>query len=792
MNDHDKSKEQLIEELQRLRAKVEKRAESDRRENEARLVSGYLEDLPAVVWTTDTDMRFTSSFGGGLKALGLKTGQVVGMTVPAFMGTDDPENHSIAAHRKALEGKEVHYDSYHADRCYDMRLRPLHGEDNRIVGCIGVAFDITEHRLAQRLLHESEARLRLITDSLPVCIARLDRNLVYTFNNLNYERWFNKPISFFTGKHIWQVLAKEAYEKVKPYCQRALAGETVEYRNLIDYEIGPQRYTQAMFVPDRDDRGEVTGFFVVVMDITEIHEAAVTLRRSKEELERSVVERTRELDASRRELQVIVDGTEAVIYIKDCQGYYLLINRRFEELFNIKQGEARGKRDHELFDQSVADVFRANDLKVLHTGGPLRCEEKAPHPDGLHTYISLKFPLFDEHHQPYAVCGVSTDITDRMRMEEQLRLVRTAIDQVNDSVVITEPDIDLPGPRILYVNPAFERTTGYSAAEVIGKTPRILQGPRTSRKVLDRLRDDLSHGRGFRGETVNYRKDKTPYNVEWQIAPVRNPEGVLTHWVSIQRDVTIERKAQEESRLHQAELAHIGRLSTMGEMASGLAHEINQPLAAISNYAQGSLNRLGQGKTDLKLIHQAIESILAQAQRADGIIKRMRSFVRKPEPHATAVDINTLIQEVVGLCEFEVHRSSTRLEYDLPAGLPGAFCDVIQIEQVILNLVRNAIDAMMQCPAVERVLTLGASMTDTGQIAITVADRGPGASQHTLDHLFDPFFTTKSDGMGMGLTISQSIVESHRGKLTISPRTGGGLIATVTLPTTTERQAPPT
>ena len=382
----------------------------------------------------------------------------------------------------------------------------------------------------------------------------------------------------------------------------------------------------------------------------------------------------------------------------------------------------------------------------------------------------------------------SRDVTHRRETESMLRLVQTAVEQVADAVVITEPTLDPPGPRIVYVNQAFLDMSGYSKHEILGQTPRLLQGPATDRETLDRLKRRLAEGKTFHGQTTNYRKDGRPYVLEWAVTPVRDTQGRLTNWVSIQRDVTEKLEAEAAERERSRELAHVGRLSTMGEMASGLAHELNQPLAAISNYAKGVLHRLdGDGMAVASDLRQAVEEVAAQADRAGRIIQHLRGFVRKHEARHTSVAVETMVDEVVTLMAHDLKAHHAKVVFEAEGDPPPVLVDQIQIEQVLLNLIRNAVEATAAASTGQRsgrcVVRVRCDCHDDQWVRVRVIDAGPGLSPEQLDHVFDPFFSTKDDGMGMGLTISRSLVELHGGRLTVDANAPEpGLTFTMTLP----------
>ncbi len=253
--------------------------------------------------------------------------------------------------------------------------------------------------------------------------------------------------------------------------------------------------------------------------------------------------------------------------------------------------------------------------------------------------------------------------------------------------------------------------------------------------------------------------------------------------------MALERKqAQEQLRQRDAELAHMGRLQTTSEMASGLAHEISQPLYAIVNYADGATRQLRDVSAQPEDLSHVMEKIARQARRASNVISRLRAFAEKREPHRSTTDLNQLIKDLLDLLEHELRQSGASVELNLTRELPDVLVDRVQIEQVLVNLIHNALDAMRDEPSTRR-LTIATSADDDQAVEVCVADTGHGLSTEACSKLFDAFYTTKADGLGMGLAISRTIVEAHDGRIWATPNSPRGTIFRLTLPIMERKRA---
>jgi two-component system, LuxR family, sensor histidine kinase DctS len=341
---------------------------------------------------------------------------------------------------------------------------------------------------------------------------------------------------------------------------------------------------------------------------------------------------------------------------------------------------------------------------------------------------------------------------------------------------------DLKG-RITYVNPAFCAMVGWNAEELIGRSSPMPYWVDEEIEATRALHDRILAGDGpIRGFELRFkRRNGETFPVLIHEAPLIDADGNQTGWMSSVIDISDQKRAEELARQQQERLQATSRLVAMGEMASSLAHELNQPLAAIASYNAGCLNLLAAGNADRKELEQALTKSTEQAQRAGRIIRRIYEFVRRAEPKSESCNVGQLAEEMIGLMEPDARRQGVRIHRDIQNHLPLIRGDPVLLGQAILNLMRNGIEAMRDNAPEERQLTVSVSLEE-GQIHLSIADRGGGIPAESASRLFEPFFTTKVEGMGMGLNICRSVVEGHKGRLGVDPNPDGGSIFHVLLP----------
>src|SRR6202040_1868540 len=388
----------------------------------------------------------------------------------------------------------------------------------------------------------------------------------------------------------------------------------------------------------------------------------------------------------------------------------------------------------------------------------------------------------DEHGVPGHLSGLVIDIDDQKQIEEALRTreghLRSILETIPDAMIVID------GSGIMqFFSSAAERQFGYSEQEAIGQNVSILMpNPDRSRHdgYLARYRSTGErHIIGIGRIVTGQRKDGTTFPMHLSIGEMQS--GGEPYFTGFVRDLTEHQQTQARLQELQSELVHISRLSAMGEMASALAHELNQPLAAISNYMKGS-RRLLAGSTDPNTakIENAMDRAAEQALRAGQIIRRLRDFVSRGESEKRVESLSKLIEEAGALGLAGAREQNIQLRFNLNPEFDLVLVDRVQIQQVLVNLFRNALEAMAQSPQRELIASNGKVADD--MIEVAVSDTGTGFHDDVKPNLFQTFFTTKETGMGVGLSISRSIIEAHGGRMWAENNAAGGATFRFTLP----------
>ena len=507
-------------------------------------------------------------------------------------------------------------------------------------------------------------------------------------------------------------------------------------------------------------------------------------------------------DTKRREEQAkslmaaIVESSEDAIVSKTLDGVVTSWNKAAERIFGYAAAEMVGQPISVLTPPGRADEMRCI-LDRIGRGEPIEhYETERRRKDGRLIQISLTVsPFRGETGQIVGAAKIARDITEAKRaqaaLSEREAHLRSILDTIPDGmIIIDEHGIIGEHGIIQSFSAAAERMFGYTADEVRGRNVSMLM-PSPYRDAHDRYiarylatgeRRIIGVGRVVTGQ----RKDGSIFPIELAVGEVRG-EGhrLFTGFV---RDLTERQRTLKRLQELQSELSHVSRLTEMGQMASSLVHEINQPLTATTNYLQAARRLLVRGdRGSLERTADVIDNALEQVTRTTQIIQRLRDFVRKSESEPRAEDVGKIIEEASALALIGTKERDVNVQLRCDPRLPEVSVDKIQIQQVVVNLARNAIEAMEGSG--RRELTVSADLIEDGMVQVSVADTGPGIAPEIADRLFQPFVTTKAQGMGVGLSICRSIVEAHGGELRVELNPGGGTIFRFSVPVV--REAPP-
>lgn len=361
-----------------------------------------------------------------------------------------------------------------------------------------------------------------------------------------------------------------------------------------------------------------------------------------------------------------------------------------------------------------------------------------------------------------------------------LREQADLLDLTHDTVFVRDRD-----DVIRYWNRAAEDHYGWRSEEAVGQPAATLL-----RKIFPEpypaIVEELEREGRWEGEIVHTCRDGRQITVSSRWALQRDAQGRPASVLETNTDVTAQRAAENKLDRTRSELAHLSRIATMGELTASIAHEVNQPLAAIVANGEAGLRWLGRAAPDLGETKKSIEAMLRNAQRASDVVRRLRALSAKAAPDHELLDLAEVAEDTVQLVERELRAQGVQLSADLPAGLPRVDGDRVQLQQVLLNLLLNAIQALGSVLPERRTISVsvqhGVRESLGDAVVVTVEDTGAGIAEADLARLFDAFFTTRSDGMGMGLSISRSIVESHGGRIEAANRPEGGASFRVCLP----------
>jgi PAS domain S-box-containing protein len=644
-------------------------------------------------------------------------------------------------------------------------LRDVNGDITR--WCV-VHVDITERKRTEQALRDSERESRLIVDTIPGLVAILAPSGEVDVVNQQLVDYCGQPLEAMKQWGTNGTVHVEDLAHVVPvFTQAIMSGEPYDFEARIRRSDGIYRWFQVRGLPLRDPGGQIARWYVLLSDIDDRKRAEDALRANERHLKLSIDT----LRQSERQFRLLVETIPALVWRGTPEGELDYLNRRAVEWLGHTAESLTGGRWLELVHPDHRDRTVQRWLHSATTGTSYADEYQLRRADGQYRWIqSVGEPFHDAEGRIAHWYGLVIDIEDRKRADGELR---RAYDSFTDAQRLSHTGsfiTDLVGDDHNWSEEAF----------------RIFEFDTGSKVSVERIRniihpDDLPSfesviARGMKGENVDF-----AFRIVTDRGAVKHVRGVAhvvervagrPLFVGALQDVTESKVAEEALNRARSELAHVARVTTVGALTASIAHEVNQPLSGIITNAGTCLRMLAADPPDIAGARETARRTLRDGNRAADVISRLRALFSKKEFTLESLDLNDATREVVALSLSELQRNRIVLQSEFADGLPMITGDRIQLQQVMLNLLRNASDAMAGVDDRPRQLLIRTERDEGDRVRLTVRDAGVGLDPQSMNKLFDAFYTTKTDGMGIGLAVSRSIIERHHGRLWAEPNDG--------------------
>jgi PAS domain S-box-containing protein len=482
-----------------------------------------------------------------------------------------------------------------------------------------------------------------------------------------------------------------------------------------------------------------------------------------------------------REQAGLLDLTHDTVFVRDMNDVIIYWNRGAEELYEWKKTEAVGKISHQLMQTIFPKPLEEITAELARTG---RWEGELVHTkkDGTQAIVASRWSVQrDARGRPVATLETNNDITERKQAEEALRRSDAYLTEAQRLSLTGSFGWKVSSGELFWSEETFrifgyDRTTKPSLELIMQRThPTDIA---RVRQLIDRASRD---GRDWELEHPLLMPDGSIKSVHVVARAVRDELGSV-EFVGAIMDVSAAKRAELELRHAQAELAHISRVTALGELTASIAHEVNQPITGVVTGAEAALRWLGAKPPNLDEVRKVLGQIVKDGMRAGDVIYRIRALIKKAPPRMARVDVNEAVLDVITLTRSELLRHGVSLQTELATGLPLIKGDRVQLQQVILNLTLNAVEAMSGVDEGAREMRIGTAREASNGVLVSVRDLGPGLDPRNVDRLFEAFYTTKLDGLGMGLAICRSIIEAHGGRLWATANEPRGAVFQFTLP----------
>ena len=685
---------------------------------------------------------------------------------------------------RAGEAFSMRYRLRRADGVYrwvDSRSEPLHDSDGRIVRWYGVFVDVDDRQQAEEALRDTERQLRLLIDAIPAMVwcatpdgepSYFNKRLV-DFTGLALDS-FRQPQGESKGSLVRRAIIHpdELAELERSWSHSFQVGDPIRTKYRLRRADDVYRWVDARVDPFRDADGHIVQWYGVCVDIDDQKIAEETLR------------------ATEANLRSILDNVPGMIATADSNGKLDYANKRDLDYFRVEMSELVGHNFIDVIHPEDRQSTMTAWLHAVRTGEPTDFNHRFRRHDGVYRWFHSRVePTIDRHGKVVRWYGLFTDVDERQHAEDALRSserkLRLFIDAIPALVFCATPDGE---PS--YFN---KRMTDFIGKALDSFKP--LQGG--SLGSLARLAiihpDDLAELEQlwFRSVktgaalSVRHRLRRVDGTYQWvdlRAEPFRNEDGNIVQWYGVCVDIEIQTRMQKELRAAQEKLSRATQAASLAELSASIAHEVNQPLAAVIANSHACQRWLSTEPPNLQRARVTIERIIRDANGAADVVSGIRALFKQAVSTRESVNLNEVIAEVCILIGDDVAKKNITIEVDLEVSLPSTLVDRVQIQQVLVNLTRNGIDAMESSAEYPKSLLIRSRREGMNEVRVEVRDRGSGVED--IELIFEPFFTTKENGMGMGLAICRSIIEAHDGRLRAAKNEPRGTTLTFTLPAT--------
>ena len=608
-------------------------------------------------------------------------------------------------------------------------------------------------------IKESEERYKVLFENTGTATCILEENHIISLANTKFQKLTGYTKEEIEGKKTWtEFVVKEDLEKMvyQHKLRRVSPHEALknyEFR-LIDKEGNIKNILLTVdLIPGT--KKSVSS----LMDITEWKQTEDALRKSEEKY------------------RTIVENIFDIVYTYDINGKIMFISPRVSYY---------GYRPEEVIGHSFIEYVHPDDIEYVLSDYQRTIDKKVDTtticriitPRGMNYIEEISRPVVDKNGNIEYIIGVIRDITERKKTEEELHRIATAIEQAEETVLITDKD-----GTIQYVNPAFEKITGYKKDEVMGKKPSILKSGSHSNEFYSSMWETLEKGKVWKGRFINRKKDGNLYNEEATISPIMDNTGTITNYVGVKKDITKELKLEKQ-------LNHIQKMQAIGTLAGGIAHDFNNILVAVLGYIQISRYDIG----DTKTIQKNLDHMHRACERAINLVKQLLTFSRNTEGEKKPLYIGNIIKETLKFLR-PLIPATIKIKENIKENSHMVIADPIHIHQIIMNLCNNAAYAMREKHGILEIILektiftsedslLSKEMKSGTYIKLSISDTGHGMNQAIKERIFEPYFTTKKigEGCGIGLSVVHGIVTSYGGVITVESKEGKGSTFHIFLP----------